>query len=123
MIAGTLRGREAVVPLTLRDRHGAAETVDAVIDTGSERSLTLPPDLFERFGRGYLRETAFIVADRREVRSWASAVEVLWDGRPRRVTAILLAGEPLLGTPMAANHRLTIDATEGGRVRIEPLDA
>ena len=123
MIVGFVRQHEAIVYLTLRDRFGDAQTVEAAVDTGSTRSLTLPADLFEHFGRGHLREANVTVADGRDVRSWRLAVEILWNDRPRRVTALLMPGTPLIGMPLLAGHRLTIDAIEGGRVAIELLES
>jgi predicted aspartyl protease len=120
VITGSVRRREARVTLTLRDRQGTMRPITAVVDTGNVFPLTLPAELFEEFGFGYLRDRRIGLADGSERATPALDIEVLEFG-PRVCTAILLPGRPLLGMGLLKRHRLTIDAVEGGRVLIEPL--
>ena len=54
MIEGTVNAAyEAVVPLPLRGPSGQARDVDAVVDTGFTRFLTLPPAMIAELGLGF----------------------------------------------------------------------
>jgi predicted aspartyl protease len=54
MIKGRVNAhREALIPLPLRDSQGEERAIEAVIDTGYNGFLTLPPDLIKLLGRSF----------------------------------------------------------------------
>ncbi len=61
MIVGIVRGREALIRLTIRGFRGREQEIEAVVDSGYTGWLTLPPALisglrlgWQTFGRGIL---------------------------------------------------------------------
>ena len=64
MIQGTVNAAyEAVVSLPLRGPAGQAQDMDAVVDTGFTRFLTLPPAMVAELGLGYRGVNSVILAD------------------------------------------------------------
>ena len=85
MIAGTVRGREALVRPTVRGLRGRRQEFEAVVDTGYTGWLTLPPTViaalnlrWRTFGRGILADGSVRVFD-------VYQAKVVWDGRLRPV--------------------------------------
>ena len=88
MIGGTVNAAyEAVVALPLRGPAGQARDVNAVVDTGFTRFLTLPPTMVAELGLGFRGVNRVILADGSEATLEVYGVTVLWDGQPREVVA------------------------------------
>ena len=120
MIEGTVNAaNEAVVALPLRGPAGQAQDVDAVVDTGFSRFLTLPPALVAKLGLGFRGVNSVILADGSETTLEVYGVTVLWDGRPREVVAYLSDTTPLIGMSLLHRHNLNVDVEDGGRVLIQ----
>ena len=121
MIAGVVNpAREAVITLPLQGPVGQAVEVEAVIDTGYNGFLTLPPALAAELdlsllgnGHAYLANDAVVEFD-------VYDVTVLWDGQPRDVEAAATGSAPLVGMLLLDKHNLNIDVEVGGRVLIQP---
>ena len=109
---------EAVVSLPLRGPAGQARDVDAVVDTGFTRFLTLPPAMIAELGLGYRGVNSVILADGGETTLEVYVVTVLWDGEPREVVAYVSDTTPLIGMSLLHRHNLNIDVEDGGRVVI-----
>lgn len=122
-MTGTVNSfREPVVSLTINGPNGQ-QVVDAVIDTGFNGSLTLPPTIiqalqlpFRRRGRAQLGDGSSIVFDIFEA-------TVLWHGQSRRITVDEANTEPLIGTNLLYGDELVINMIDGGAVTIQPLRA
>ena len=110
---------EAVVALPLRGPAGQARDVDAVLDTGFTRFLTLPPATVAELGLGFRGVNRVILADGSEATVEVYGVTVLWDGQPREVVAYVADTTPLLGMSLLHNHNLNIDVEDGGQVLIQ----
>lgn len=122
MIAGTVNAaREARIPLTLRAPLGATQEVDALIDTGFDGFLTLPPNLIAALGLKRLARGLAILADGREQLFDIHAVTVLWDGQPLTVEADSADTEPLVGMGLLQGYGLSIEVVDGGAVEIQRL--
>ena len=65
--------------------------------------------------------TSDLLADGREVLFDVHEAIVIWDGHPRRVLLSVAPGEPLIGMALLRGHELTIQAVDGGAVRIIAL--
>ena len=110
---------EAVVGLPLRRPTGQARDVDAVVDTGFTRFLTLPRALIAELGSGFIGANRVLLADGSETTLEVYGVTVLWDGRPREVVAYASDTTPLMGMSLLHRHNLNIDVENGGRVLIQ----
>ena len=110
---------EAIVTLTVQGPAGQSLEVDALIDTGFNRFLTLPPSLVAELGLPYVIGGRLTLADGSESSFNVYDVTVLWDGQPRDVYAYATESTPLLGMALLDNHDLSIQVREGGRVVIQ----
>ena len=120
MIEGSVNAAlESIVALDLRGPAGQARRVDAVVDTGFSRFLTLPSSLVAELGLPFAGARLVILADGSEVALDAYAVTVLWDGRSREIVAYAADTTPLIGMSMLESHSLYMDVESGGRVAIE----
>lgn len=110
--------REAIIQLTVRGAGGRHRRIEAVIDTGFNGWLTLPPALiaslrlpWRRRGRALLGDGSNSVFDIYEA-------SVVWDKRHRRVPIDEADTMPLIGMALLEGHELSIDVRVGGPVKI-----
>jgi clan AA aspartic protease len=113
--------REAVVRLSLRSPQGREQEIEAVIDTGFNGDLTLPPDLIAKLSLPFRRSGRAILGDGSEVTFNIHEGVILWDGRPRRVIVDVADTDPLLGMGLLYGHELNLEVIEGGEALIKPL--
>ena len=105
MIEGRVNAdHEAVIALALRGPAGQAHEIQAVIDTGYNGYLSLPPAL--------IAELEFPVVGPSEATLANGVVEtfnvhdatVVWDGLPRDVEADAVGAVPLAGMLLLDGH-------------------
>ena len=120
MIEGSVDATlECRVALGLRSPSGEVRDLDAVVDTGFSRFLTLPPSVVEELGLPFAGARLVILADGSEVALDAYAATVLWDGRPREIVVYAADTMPLIGMSMLDGHSLYVEVESGGRVVIQ----
>ena len=123
MIEGAVNASyELIVPLSLRGPTGQTLEVEAVVDTGYNGLLTLPPPVVTDLGlphRGYGEAS---LADGRVVEFDVYGVTALWDGQPRHIEADEADCAPLVGMRMLDRHNLNVDVAVGGQVVIRPME-
>ena len=120
MIEGAVNAaRQAVVGLPLRGPSGRAVEVEAVVDTGFDRFLTLPRGVVSELDLTFAGVNRVQLADGSEAALDGYAVTVLWDGQPRRIVSYVSDAAPLVGMSLLAGHRLCVDIEYEGRVVIE----
>ena len=110
---------EAVVHLSLLDSSGQTRDVEAVIDTGFNGFLTLPPALVAELGLTRLGQKSLVLANGSRDIFDTYGVTVLWEGQSRFVDADEADSIPLLGMSLLDRHDLSIQIRAGGRVIIE----
>ena len=110
---------EAEVSLLVRGPSGRTRHVQAVVDTGFSRFLTLPSSIVTELGLAFRTVDSVRLADGREVTLHLYAVTVLWDGRLRDVDAYLADAQPLMGMRLLDGHSLYVEVEDGGRVVIQ----
>ena len=120
MIEGVVNANlEAVVTLPLQDSSGQTREVEAVVDTGFNGYLTLPPMLMEDLDLLVVGDSEATLADGSQAAFDVYGVTVLWDGQPMYVETGAVGGDPLVGMSLLDRHNLNIDVEDGGRVVIQ----
>ena len=123
MIEGLVNASlEAVVTIRLQGPAGQAQEVDAVIDTGFNGYLTLPPVLVAYLQLPVLGEGEAVLADGGEAAFEVYGVTVVWDGQPRLVESGAVGVDPLVGMALLDGHNLNVEVADGGRVVIEAME-
>ncbi len=121
MIEGAVNAQlEAVVTLGLLGPTGRTREVDAVVDTGFNGYLILPPVLVADLGLPVVGYGEAVLADGSEAAFEVYGVTLLWDGHSRYVETGAVGVVPLMGMATLDNHDLRIQVRDGGRVVIEP---
>jgi clan AA aspartic protease len=121
MILGEVNPRtEAVIPIIIRDATGQSLTRDAVIDTGFSGYLTLPIATITILQLPFLGARVFSLGNNARANFDIYKATVLWDGQEREIKVLASEEHPLVGMSLLKGFRITIDAVDGGEVRIEP---
>ena len=121
MIAGKLSDAfEATIRLPLFDSTQTQVVVDAVIDTGFNGFLTLPPSLIAKLDLQCIGRGRAVLADGTEVVFDVFEAFLLWDGTAISVEADSAKTDVLIGMSLLRGYELWINAVKGGEVRIAP---
>ena len=120
-------GSEPLLPLGLLagvgdgSREGTSLEVEAVIDTGFDGELTLPPETIRRLGYPYAGSAGGTLADGSEIQLDYHEGRVLWQGAVRQIAVIAAEGQPLIGMALLRGSRLSLEALPGGEVIVSEL--
>ena len=122
MISGEVKPfDEPIVNLTVRGPVGRELSIPVVVDTGCTGHLTLAPKFVRELQLVFSHPSSAELADGTEVEFDVYHATVLWNGAERLVPVDELDATPLLGMGMLHGHELTLQAIDGGAVRIAPL--
>ena len=120
MIQGTVNAAyEPVVRLVVQGPLGQSQEIEAVVDTGFNGYLTLPPALASALELPFVTTNPAFLADGSEAAFDVYSVTVLWDGHPRHVDAHMSEATPLVGMRLMDRHSLYVEVESGGSVVIE----
>ena len=120
MIEGIVNAaHEAVLTIPVEGPAGRSREIEAVIDTGFNRFLTLPPALVAELDLPFVTSGRVTLADGSEASFEVYDVTVLWDGQPRDVYTYAADSMPLVGMLLLDDHDLNIQVRDGGRVVIQ----
>ncbi len=112
---------DALVRVEIRGPSGQMRVVDAVVDTGFNGFLTLPPALASALRLPYLARSQAFLADGSEAEFNVYRAGIIWDGRLRYVKADATGKKPLIGMSLLHRHGLYVEVVEGGRVEVAGL--
>jgi len=124
MIEGHVNShRELVVPVRLLDANEHVHRFEAVVDTGFEGYLSLPPEQISAMGLRFSQHIDMVVATGRtfEVNSYFGIA--IWRGERRPIRILEAENTPLIGTALLWGSLLTAEMTDNGAVAIGPLPA
>ena len=120
MITGVVNtDYEAVISLQVQGPLGQEREVHAIIDTGFNGFLTLPPVLVMALGLTRLSRGRAILANGLEDIFDIYGVTVLWDGQPRYIETDSVNTTPLVGMALLKGYDLHIQVVDSGRVVIQ----
>lgn len=120
MITGVVSADyEAVIRLEVQGPTGQEREVAAVVDTGFNGFLTLPPRLITTLGLTRRRRGRAILANGSEDIFDIYGVTVLWDGQPRYIETGAVDTTPLVGMALLDGYDLHVQVAIGGRIAIE----
>ena len=112
--------REAVVRLVILDMAQQLHDIDAVIDTGFNGFLTLPPALVQMLQLPLAGNRRVTLGDGSTVVLDLYLATVLWDTQPREVLVLAAEGGSLMGMAMLYGHRVILHVVDNGDVLIDP---
>ncbi len=114
--------RTATVFITIRGRSGADDIgLDAIIDTGFDGFLSLPPDTVSLLKLDYFdrEETSVFGGLTVEFDTFLGAVEFAGEGRGIVICAT--DNPPLIGMSLLYGLQLTVETVDGGEVTLARL--
>ena len=122
MIAGVVTAdREAIIRLAVRGPTGLEQEVEAVVDTGFDGWLSLPPTLIAQLKLQWRRRGRAQLADGSECVFDIYEGTVVWDGGMRRIAVDEASTAPLVGMALLDGYELNIQVRNGGSVTIKAL--
>lgn len=121
MIVGHMHADgDALVRLVVRKARGVPQhAVEAVLDTGFNGALALPPPLVEALGLEQEIEIRVTTASGEELSVPMYPVELRLAEEPWRTVDVVAAAEALAGTALLWNKELRVSCWPGGTVRVE----
>jgi clan AA aspartic protease len=109
---------QAVIPLDVSNDAGESVSTEAVIDTGFNGMLTLPPEIIERLQLIAFDKASRMLANGSITEATLYIARVNWQGRTVIVAAEEAIGSPLVGMELLLNNVVTLDVRNGGHVTI-----
>lgn len=110
-----------LVRVEVRGRRGT-QTVEAVVDTGFNGFLTLPPDVIGHLQLQVANVALVTLADGREVELSTYEAGVLWDGAWQNVEVMAVNSDSLIGMALLHEYSLRVEVIDGGGVVIEKIN-
>jgi clan AA aspartic protease len=114
---------EPIIPLSLRRADGNVFTQDAIVDTGFNGWLSLPPDAISELNLRWKRRGRAILGDGSECVFNVYEATVIWDGEPRIIPVDEADSDPLVGMSLMEGYQLTIQVAEDGYVELRKNSA
>ena len=118
---GVSRSLEAIVRLPVRDVTDREHEVEAVLDTGFNGGLTLPPSLIASLGLAWRTRTSVVLANGAREHCDVYEATITWDGARRRIVVQAADTTPPVGMELLYAYQVIIDVVEGGQVVIRNL--
>ncbi len=122
MILGTVNSEhEILFSVPILDSRGNEHQIEALLDTGFNGSLTLPPATILQLGLTYRSRTLAVMADRSVGRLNVYAATSIWDGMVKPITVEVLDASPLLGMALLVNFDLQVRVVAGSLARLSAV--
>ena len=120
MIEGAVNAAlEAVIAVSVTGSEGRAQEIEAVIDTGYNGLLTLPPSAVRQLALPFVTRGQATLANGSKDVYDAYDATISWDGKAINILVDEADTTPLVGMALLENHSLHIDVRSGGRATIE----
>lgn len=123
MITGIVNADfEPIIPLSVRGSDGMVYTQDAIVDTGFNGWLSLPPDLIAQLNLRWKRRGRAILGDGSECVFNVYEAVVVWDRDLLTIPVDEADSEPLVGMSLMEDYQLTVQVFEGGCVELSKVN-
>jgi clan AA aspartic protease len=121
MMTGMINdSREAVLSVEVQGPDGQAITVETIIDTGYNGTLSLPPDLIAALELPSRGARYVTLGDGNTVLLNVYRATIIWDDLSRSVQVMETEDVSLVGMSLLYGYRVILDVVDGGTVTIEP---
>jgi clan AA aspartic protease len=122
MIHGVVNAdREAIIRLLVRGPTGLQQRIKAVVDTGFDGWLSLPPALIAALRLPWLRRGHAVLANGRVTVFNIHEGTVIWDRRRRLIHVDEADTAPLVGMALLEGYELRVQVRRRGTVAIQAL--
>ncbi|MCC3413363.1 MAG: clan AA aspartic protease [Microcoleus sp. PH2017_29_MFU_D_A] len=122
MITGVVNGDyEPILRISIYSNNGELYERDAVVDTGFNGWLSLPPDLVVILGLPWQRRGRAILADGSESIFDIYEATILWDSQPVTIPIDEADSDPLIGMSLMDGYELTIQIVDSGIVTLKKI--
>jgi clan AA aspartic protease len=114
---------EATLSIVVGNANKQRQLIDAVIDTGFNGFLTLPPTIIATLDLPWNCSDIVTLGDGSETLFDLYAANVIWDGQLREIDIAESETEPLIGMGLLYGYRLQIDIIGGEKVMVKELSS
>lgn len=122
MIHGIVNANlEATIPLYVVSPNGLRHEITAIIDTGYNGVLTLPPATVLALALMPSASRMVTLGDASQRVLDFYTANIHWEGRVQRIRVLCVEGSPLVGTVLLQGYKLEANFTPGGAVVLTPL--
>ncbi len=123
MITGIVNADfEAIIPISICDFEGKIYTQNAIVDTGFNGWLSLPPDVISQLNLRWKRRGRAILGDGSECVFNIYEAVVIWDGIHLTIPIDEADSEPLIGMLLMENYQLIVQVFEGRIVELRKIN-
>jgi clan AA aspartic protease len=112
---------EPIIPLSICGSDGKVYTQDAIVDTGFNGWLSLPPDLIAQLTLKWKRRGRAILGDGSECVFNVYEAVLVWDGSFLTIPIDEADSEPLVGMSLMEGYQLMVQVFEGGPVELSKV--
>ncbi|MBW4694876.1 MAG: clan AA aspartic protease [Lyngbya sp. HA4199-MV5] len=114
--------REATLTVVIGNSKRQLQAIDAVIDTGFNGFLSLPPTIITMLNLPWSGSDFVTLGYGSETYFDLYTGTVIWDGQYQEIDIAESETEPLLGTGLLYWYRLRVDSIKGGKVGLKPCE-
>jgi clan AA aspartic protease len=119
MIYGAINDElEPIITLSIQRFDGKIFTRDAVVDTGFNGWLSLPPDLITELKLKWKRRGRAVLGDGSECVFDIYEAIIIWDDVLLSIPVDEADSDPLVGMSLMEGYQLTMQIYQGGQVEL-----